>query len=128
MGSHCSTTWSSQHLSSRAALLPARLSRSAPGLSADPVDAVTGAATVTPPTLSRPWAQYEVKVCIQGAATCTTLSPLCTANADANANTVCPIPGRESGVTYDVTVVAIKAGGTRSPVSAPDDFTTPTHR
>lgn len=90
------------------------------------VSAVEGRAIVTPPQVDRPWAQYELTVCVADAdpANCRTLQ--CTANSDANGDTTCGIPGCEAVTTYTVVVVAIQ-GTTRSQSSSPGEFTTPEH-
>ena len=88
---------------------------------------MAGKATVTPPAAGRPWKEYELVLCVKGASppSCRTLSPLCTAAADAAAATECAIPGCKSATTYTVEATALLADGTRSPQSAPADFTTP---
>lgn len=94
---------------------------------ADPVDAISGTARVTPPTTGRPWDKYELTMCevVSGQSTnCRTL-PLCPAAANANGDTICPISGLKAQTDYIVTAVAIQADGTRSPASNPDGFTTP---
>ena len=99
---------------------------SAPTLTAADVSAVAGKATVTPPSAGRPWAQYELTVCVKNASppSCRTLSPLCTATGDANAATECSIPGCVASTTYTVRATALLADGTRSPQSAAAEFTT----
>ena len=100
-----------------------------PVVIADAVSAVEGKAVVTPPMVNRPWARYELTVCVKDAspATCRVLPP-CAASADANAATQCAIPGCDAGITYTVVAVAIQAGGLRSPASAAAEFSTPAHR
>ena len=105
---------------------PCSPARSGPTLVADPVNAVSGVGKVTPPADGRPWASYELTVCVNGAtpANCRTLTPVCTANAD-QSQTDCTIPGCIAETTYDVTAVAIQADGSISAVSNLDPFTTP---
>lgn len=102
---------------------------SAPAVTTDALSAVEGRAVLTPPNTSRPWARYELTVCVRGAlpASCRVLTPLCAAAADPNANTRCAILGCDAGVTYDVRAVAIRASGVRSPVSNTDSFLAPAH-
>ena len=106
-------------------LLPCSACR-APTLAANPVDAVSGTALLTPPDTGRPWAKYELTACVKGSnpPSCRTLSPLCTANANQDASTTCAIIGCDPDTAYSVTAVAIQADGTRSKTSNVDDFST----
>lgn len=77
------------------------------------------------PTAGRPWARYELTVCVSGA--CRLLAPPCTASADPDASTQCAIPGCDASLTYGVTAVAVRADGKHSNVSYSHSFTTPQH-
>ena len=94
----------------------------APAVAADPNGNTAGVAHVTPPLSDRPWATYDLKVCVKGTADCRNITG-CVANANKDAVTDCPIPGCTPDTTYDVWATAQKTGLT-SPQSAPDDFTT----
>ena len=98
---------------------------SAPTATAVDVSAVAGKAMVTPPTAGRPWAQYELVVCVKAAspADCRTL-PMFAANANQDAATECAIPNCKGATTYTVKATALLADGTRSQ-SAAAEFTTP---
>ena len=102
---------------------------------ADAVDDSTGQAVLTPPVTGRPWATYELTVCVRGASPADCLgtaatagsTPVvtCTAAADKDASTTCPLPGLKPETVYDITAVAIQSGGTTSDVSNLDSLTTP---
>ena len=72
--------------------------------------------------LPGPWVKFELKVCVKGTTNCLQNLPLCTATATV---TTCPIPGCEPLTNYEVTIVALKSDGSRSPVSNKDGFQTP---
>lgn len=103
---------------------------SKPGLTAQAESAISAKATVIPPAAGRPWKAYVLTLCVKAATTksvtnCTTLEP-CTAAADANAATVCPLPGTKAEVTYSVTAKAIRAAdNAESAASDPAEFTSP---
>ena len=97
---------------------------SAPAVAADPVDAVTGMAHCTQPASGGPYETFELTVCIKGTTTCLQNLPLCKITGTGTV-TDCPINNVEPLTTYDVTIVAVKADGTKSPVSNTDDFQTP---
>ena len=82
----------------------------------------SSASPVLPSSLPGPWAKFELKVCVKGTTTCLQNLPLCTATATV---TTCPIRGCQPLTTYEVTIVALKSDGSRSPVSNKDDFQTP---
>ena len=106
----------------QATTLPLYLSCcSAPAVAADATGPTDGAAIVTPPANNRPWASYDLRVCVNGTADCRTIP--CTANASADATTSCPIPSCVPATTYAVTATA-KQTGYNSPESAVDTFTT----
>ena len=94
---------------------------------AEPVNAVTGKATVTPPVEGRPWASVSLRVCVKGTNSCREVPPAgCTLSGPANFT--CTINGCAAETTYAVFATAVHADGTTSPESSPDDFTTPKHR
>ena len=97
--------------------------RSAPTVVADPVDAVTGVAKCTQPATGGPWANFKLTVCVKGTTDCLQNLPLC--KVSAGATTDCPINNVEPLTTYDVTIVALKADGSESPISNTDEFQTP---
>jgi len=99
----------------------APLSCSVPAITASAAGPTDGVATVTPPANNRPWASYDLRVCVNGTADCRTVP--CTANASADATTSCPIPSCVPATTYSVAASAKQAGHT-SRESAAATFTT----
>lgn len=92
-------------------------------MAADPVNAVSGVALCTKPSSGGPWTKFELSVCKKGTTQCLQGLPLCTAGA--GSVTSCPINGCEPGTEYDVTIFALKADNTKSPISNTDSFKTP---
>lgn len=86
-----------------------------------PTGPTAGVVVVTPPANNRPWASYDLDVCVSGTSDCRNLS--CTANATGDATTTCAIPDCIPATTYSVTAVAKQAGHT-SPASQAATFTT----
>ncbi len=94
---------------------------SKPAVTAASNGPTAGTAYITPPANNRPWASYDLTVCVKGTASCRNVS--CTANADGNAVTACAIPDCEPATTYTVAGVAQQAGFT-SPQSEMVEFAT----
>lgn len=90
-------------------------------MAAQPDGPTAGVAVVTPPANNRPWASFDLSVCVSGTADCRTIS--CAANATADAPTTCPIPACTPATAYSATAVAKQAGHT-SPASQAANFTT----
>lgn len=88
-------------------------------MSADPVNAVTGVAHCTKPNNGGPWANFELTVCVKGTSSCFTMPCPITGTV-----TDCFIGGCEPQTTYDVTIYALRADGSKSPISNTDDFQT----
>ena len=97
---------------------------SAPAVAADPVNAVTGVAHCTKPATGGPYVNYELTVCVKGTTNCLQNLPLCPISGSGTV-TDCPINGCEPLTTYEVTIYALKADNTKSPISNKDDFQTP---
>lgn len=97
---------------------------SPPGVTAAAVDAVTGLATITPPSEGAPWESYELKACISPSdAECATV--VCPANANQTAQTECLITSRSPRTLYYVVVTALRPEGARTPPSLYTTFQTP---
>jgi len=94
---------------------------SAPSVTASPSGATAGVAFVTPPANNRPWASYDLRVCVNGTTECRTIA--CTAVSGADAVTTCSIPNCVPATRYTVTAVAQQTNFT-SAASQPVDFIT----
>ena len=67
-----------------------------------------------PPAL-RLHRRYECTVCTTGASAACTVAPQCDSELDGSCQ--CTLSGLEPATSHNVTCVAIKPGGTRSPAS-----------
>ena len=76
----------------------------------------------TRPTSGGPWVNFELRVCVKGTTSCLPNLPLCKISG---AVTDCPINGCKPLTTYEVEIYALKADGTKSPVSNTDELQTP---
>ena len=102
-------------------LLPPAAFPSKPAITADPASPTSGLAYVTPPGNNRPWAWYDIHVCVAGTADCRNLN--CTASSSPNGITTCAIPDCTPATTYSVVATAHQANLT-SPASDADSFVT----
>lgn len=107
-----------------------------PGLAASATDGDSADVSITAPTTGRPWASYNLTVCVLDDAYLTEnedcRTQTCTdASTATSAVTACPLEGLEASTSYGVVVVAVKAGAggksITSPTSQRVDFTTPLH-
>lgn len=93
-------------------------------MAADPVNAVSGVAHCTKPNNGGPWVNFELTVCVKGTTSCLQNLPLCAVSGTGTI-TDCPVAGCQPLTTYEVTIYALLADGTKSPISNKDDFQTP---
>jgi len=92
----------------------------------------SGIAIIVPPAVGEPWDHYQLSICIltQGALgnasglNCTNVT--CSPVAAPPANTSCPLGGLQANTEYSVEATAVKADGTASRTSLPDNLWTPT--
>ncbi len=101
---------------------PLPSARSAPVVAASPVNAVTGLAKCTQPASGGPYVNMELTVCKRGTTSCLQNLPLCPITGT---TTNCQINNVQPLTTYEVVIRAVRADGTKSPISNKDDFQTP---
>lgn len=76
--------------------------------------------------MGQPWDRYALTLCPIAAGACSSLN--CSPVATSPSHTFCPLSGLASNTQYNVTATAVKTDGTRSKVSLPSTFWTPTNK